>query len=149
MSRAASWSSSRLCSIHCFPLETQLSHIVEFFANMHRTFRLLHSKQLRVPFLMLGALRASVAFGWWGASSVYMFLCVSDRFQTLVREGQIEKRPRTHSYSLRSRKSVLIHPFFVRVIFALNIRLHRIRGARRGSSVRKQEVPITTCYVHA
>lgn len=43
LSRAASCRSSRLCSVHLFPLEEQLSQTVESLANMHRIFRILHS----------------------------------------------------------------------------------------------------------
>jgi hypothetical protein len=85
VSRAASWSSSRLCSVHLFPRATQLSHTVESFAKMHRTFRFLHSKQLWVPFLM--PFRADGDFGW-DALSECIFLCLSSPFQILVREGR-------------------------------------------------------------
>lgn len=43
LSIAASCKSSRLCSVHLFPLEIQPSHTVESLAKMHRIFRILHS----------------------------------------------------------------------------------------------------------
>jgi len=43
LSRAASCRSFRLCSVHLFLLEEQLSQTVGSLANMHRIFHILHS----------------------------------------------------------------------------------------------------------